>query len=112
MRTRVILVSLALLAAPAMIGHAAPRLPAGLRGPVSTSATVFTMTSAPSSPPLRPRLAALAPPVNASATSSQCRTACAHSYYFCPSDPAAIDCAATWSQCVTGCGHPPLTLAH
>ena len=40
----------------------------------------------------------------------QCRTTCAHTYYFCLSGSINIDCADSWSQCLTDCSHPPLTI--
>jgi hypothetical protein len=134
MRIGVFLLGLALLAAPALSGHAASdpskpkpaaklKLPTGLRGAVPAAntalnpgpnpglaalATPLTPTSR-TSPAPKP-LASLVTPVVAAPDVGQCRIDCAHSYYFCPSEPSSTECSSTWSQCVTGCSHPPLTI--
>ena len=119
MRICAFLVSLAVLAAP--MAHAAQQTrarpatpvksPTGLRG--SVTAATAPPGAAPGArsglgrgviPPAPQPLASAAP------NAGQCRTGCAHSYYFCLSEPTTTDCAPTWSQCLTDCAHPPLTL--
>jgi hypothetical protein len=57
-------------------------------------------------------LASMLTPVQASAADvGQCRTTCAHTYYFCLSGVVTTDCSASWSQCLSDCSHPPLSIA-
>lgn len=130
MRIGVFLVSFALLTAPALAGRAAPeepkakpaakqQLPTNLRGsiqPQSASpsarqtASRFVAPPGPAGLALKPSVAAATPPPGPGA--GQCRSDCAHAYYFCLSGEINADCSATWSQCVVSCGHPPLTIEH
>ena len=134
MRIGVFLMGLVVLTAPALSGHAASdpskpkpaaklKLPTGLRGavPASNAASTTGTSARPTAlaTPLTPivrtspapkPLASLARPVVAAPDVGQCRIDCAHSYYFCPSEPSSTECSSTWSQCVTGCSHPPLTI--
>ena len=122
MRIGVVLVSLALLAQPALV-RAAERSrseqvplkpsakrtpPVGLRGPVPAGPVAIqpAPTGFAASPP--GPLSALS--VGAQPDPRQCRTDCAHAYYSCPLDATATDCAETWSQCEVDCAHPPPTL--
>ena len=123
-----------MLAAPALSSHAASdpskpkpvaklKLPTGLRGaiPASNAAQTTGSNAGPTAlaTPLTPTsrtapapkpLASLATPIAAAPDVGQCRIDCAHSYYFCPSEPRSTECSSAWSQCVTGCSHPPLTI--
>jgi hypothetical protein len=58
----------------------------------------------------RPTLPGAPPVASAKPDESQCRTACAHTYYFCPSAAGSTDCSDTWSQCLGRCGHPPASI--
>ena len=118
MRSRVILVSLALLASPAAVGHAAPdqgdprsasriASPSGLRGPIRAGLTAPAPRAA-SVATLRPRLLLATPTPSAAAVEGQCRTGCAHDYYFCLSGSVTADCSVTWGQCLSGCSYPRL----
>jgi hypothetical protein len=135
MRIGVFLLGLAMLAAPAPAGHAASdsskakpaaklKLPTGLRGAIPAAnagpnagpnvglaalATPLTTTSRTGLAAPKP-LASPATRVVTAPDVGQCRIDCAHSYYFCPSEPSSTECSSTWSQCVTGCSHPPLTI--
>ena len=119
---RVILVSLALLASPAGNGHAAPdqgdssragriASPTGLRGPVRAGFTAPAPRAAAVAT-LRPRLSLATPSPSAAAIEGQCRTGCAHDYYFCLSGSVAADCATTWGQCLSSCSYPRSTSLH
>jgi len=129
MRIGLIMASLALLAAPVTASHAAPedpkakpparlKLPTDLRGSVSPEPPAQARPAAPQKPaPVRPTSVAqsigvsLASPIPAAKPDEgQCRTSCAHTYYFCLSSPGSTDCGASWSQCLTDCGHPPLSI--
>ncbi len=141
MRISVFLLSLALAAAPALAGHAqsddakakpAPKmkLPASLRGPVSpqvplgaappapsTNASATTAAIAPKGgvPAKQRAITAMrlaSPIASAKPDLGQCRTACAHTYYFCQAGPSVTDCAGAWGQCLSDCSFPPLTLRH
>ncbi len=124
MRIGVFLMSLAVLATPALVSHAAseqpkakpaPRLtlPTNLRGSVAAQTPAHTSpTLAPGGPAPNPRAPIATPLPSVAANTGQCRTDCAHAYYFCLSDQASIDCSATWSQCLVGCSHPPPTIEH
>jgi len=123
MRIRVFLVSLALLATPALLGHAAsetpkakpagPKLPTSLRGSVPLRTLPFA--SPPLSPAglaLKPGASTATPLPSVAGNTGQCRTDCAHSYYFCLSGQITADCSTTWSRCLVSCSHPPLTIEH
>jgi hypothetical protein len=91
------------------------KTPAGLRGSIQAApAAAFAgATSKPRVSPAKPIVTSLA---KAAATiarpdAGQCRTGCAHSYYFCLSDGVTLDCPQTWSQCLSGCNHPPPPIA-
>ena len=131
MRISLLLASLALLSVLAPGGPAAPEeskakpavranLPTNLRG-----------AQAPGPPPATPKvlpfpaLASAVPvsavarsplpgaaPVGASAKPDlgQCRTGCAHAYYFCLSSPGSTDCSDTWGQCLSQCSYPRATI--
>ena len=128
MRIGVFLVTLAMLATPAPTSHAAPeepkakpaprpKLPTNLRGSVTPQ---ITPRNTPLAPPsiapagflLKPRIATATPLPSAAADTGQCRTDCAHTYYFCLSGQITTDCSTTWSQCLVSCSHPPLTIEH
>jgi len=124
MRIGLFLVSLALLATPAMVGHSAPEDPkakpaARLKLPINLRGTLPAQ-SAPQSPPgisaaglaLKPHALTATPSPVLAADTGQCRADCGHSYYFCLSGQITTDCSATWSQCVVNCSHPPLTIEH
>ena len=136
MRTLVFLVSLSLALTQVAASQAAPeepklklpakeKLPTNLRGSTAPDAPAPVVRKpAPTLAP--PGLASAPPPAGFSpapqaSTSSlataaakpdvgQCRTACAHTYYFCLSGSINIDCADSWSRCLIDCSHPPLTI--
>jgi len=122
MRIGVFLVCLGWLAATAPAVHAAseapklkvpakPKLPTGLRGSVQPGAPPVALGArAPAAPALKPPLAPFSPLAATAPDTGQCRTDCAHAYYFCLSGSVTSECAETWSQCLTDCSHPPLTL--
>jgi len=125
MRMSALLIGFVLLAAAATGSHAAiadgakarpaaaAKLPTGLRGSAAapTIGSAATARGAAAIQALKPRLPLATPIVSAAPSPGQCRNDCAHSYYFCPSGPAATDCADTWSQCVVSCAHPAQALA-
>ena len=136
MRSFVFLVSLSLAVTQVAASQAAPeepklKLPAKEKPPTNLRGSTTPDTPAPvarkPAPVLAPFGLASAPrpagfsPAPQTFTSSlataaakpdvgQCRTACAHTYYFCLSGSINIDCADSWSQCLTDCSHPPLTI--
>lgn len=122
MKIGVFLVSLALLAAPALAGHAASeetkakpaaklKLPTSLRGSIQPQRPRQPIALV--SPTPKPPVAApITPLASAAPNTGQCRASCAHTYYFCLSGPVTTDCAETWSQCSVSCAHPPLTIEH
>jgi len=120
MRIGVFLVSLALLASPALVGRAASEEPtakpaARVKLPTNLRGSVPLQTLPPITPAglaLKPRVATATPLPSAAADTGQCRTDCAHTYYFCSSGQVTTDCSTTWSQCLVSCSHPPLTIEH
>jgi len=120
MRMGVFLVSLAVLATPALVSRAAseeakakpaarPKLPINLRGSVTPGTSA---NFASPGVPLKPAAPVATPLPSIAANTGQCRTDCAHSYYFCLSGEINADCSTTWSQCLVSCSHPPLTIEH
>jgi hypothetical protein len=124
MRIGVFLVSLALLATPALVGHAASeeskaKPAARLKLPTNLRGSVPALSPPRSLPPIPPAGLAQKPPAptatslpSIAANTGQCRADCAHTYYFCLSGQVNNDCSTTWSQCLVGCSHPPLTIEH
>jgi hypothetical protein len=131
MRIGLLLASLALLAASAPAVRAAPEEPKARPAARAKLPTNLRGTQTPSSPPpaapklAPPPLAALAGPAGSTARSilpsaapiasakpdlGQCRTACAHTYYFCLSSPGGGDCSDTWGQCLSQCSYPRITI--
>ena len=136
MRRLVFLMSLSLAITQVAASQAAPeepklklpakaKLPTNLRG--STTPDTPAPVAAKPAPVLIPygpasatRSAGFSPSPQASTSAlataaakpdvGQCRTTCAHTYYFCLSGSINIDCSDSWSQCLTDCSHPPLTV--
>jgi hypothetical protein len=83
---------------------------AGLRGPVGADSSARgSMTPAPALPVAPPLPALLAPLATAPASDpSQCRAACAQSYYFCLSTEVPENCPGDWGQCRAACAAPTL----
>lgn len=133
MRIGIFLMSLSLAITQVAASQAAPeepklklpakaKLPTNLRGSTTPDAPAVAAKPAPVLVPYglasapRPTGFSPAPQTSSVATISakpdvgQCRTTCAHTYYFCLSGSISIDCADSWSQCLTDCSHPPLTI--
>ena len=130
MRIGLLLASLALLSALAPAGPAAPEEPKAKPAMPANLPTNLRGAQAPGPPPARPRalplpVLASAGPVSATARSplpsaaaagsakpdlGQCRTGCAHAYYFCLSSPGSTDCSDTWGQCLSQCSYPRVTI--
>jgi hypothetical protein len=53
-------------------------------------------------------LAPPAPPAGVAADPSDCRMACAQTYYFCRSNDDEQNCSPSWSRCVAACASPDL----
>ncbi|HEX4179905.1 MAG TPA: hypothetical protein VHY32_03870 [Caulobacteraceae bacterium] len=140
MRIGVLLASLALLAAPVVASGAAATdaalKPARMKAPIDLRGSVAPDPLAPLDKPAPKALAtpisALAAPTTPSPTfgspfvsgslaspiatakpgEGQCRTACAHAYYFCLSGGTSTDCPDTWGQCLSGCSYPRPAIDH
>jgi hypothetical protein len=133
MRIGILLASLALATAQASMAIAAggpskptvsgkTGLPTNLRGsiapdapPAPKSIVLTPVTPNPISVAPRPLGSLLATSLASSSASAkldegQCRSGCAHTYYFCLSGVQTNDCAPTWSQCLSRCSHPPLSI--
>ena len=48
------------------------------------------------------------PPVSVAGDSSDCRMACAQTYYFCRASDEEQNCSPAWSRCVATCASPNL----
>lgn len=135
MRMGLLLLSLALLVAPMPVGAAAPadgkvkparvKLPTNLRGslapdapPTKAAGTGFLVAPpVPGAPKTKSAVLSALPipaPLEIFAlpkpSESECRTGCAHDYYFCLSGSANTACSDTWGQCLSACSYPSPSL--
>jgi len=86
---------------PLPAGFVAPASPAAAGGSAPPAQVAVAGPTLPTGP-AAPGSGAAAPPSDP----TDCRLACARSYYFCLAGADPTDCPRSWTQCLADCGKP------